>query len=137
MPDIENSRKTAAKGAEWVTVKQLKNSWKNIRNTPDILKPEFFEQFTLKTRTSLNKSQDTQPPLTPRQGMYYREVECQTPACSTTPNSCSTGSALWEFFRTSAALQGKWPWQGGCLVKNPLKAVNICSFRSFPLKSPP
>ena len=33
MPDIENSRKTAEKGAEWVTVKQPKNSRKNTRNT--------------------------------------------------------------------------------------------------------
>ena len=33
MPDIENSRKTAEKGAEWVTVKQPKNSRKNSRNT--------------------------------------------------------------------------------------------------------
>ena len=29
----KNSRKTAQKGAEWVTVKQPKNSWKNTRNT--------------------------------------------------------------------------------------------------------
>ena len=33
MPDIENSRKTAEKGAEWVTVNQPKNSRKNTRNT--------------------------------------------------------------------------------------------------------
>ena len=33
MPDIENSRKTAERGAEWVTVKQPKNSRKNSRNT--------------------------------------------------------------------------------------------------------
>ena len=33
MPDIENSRKTAEKGAERVTVKQPKNSRKNSRNT--------------------------------------------------------------------------------------------------------
>ena len=33
MPDIENSRKTAEKGAEWVKVKQPKNSRKNSRNT--------------------------------------------------------------------------------------------------------
>ena len=33
MPDIENSRKTAEKGAEWVTVKQPRNSRKNTRNT--------------------------------------------------------------------------------------------------------
>ena len=33
MPDIENSRNTAEKGAEWVTVKQPKNSRKNTRNT--------------------------------------------------------------------------------------------------------
>ena len=31
MPDIENSRKTAENGAEWVTVKQPKNSRKNSR----------------------------------------------------------------------------------------------------------
>ena len=35
MPDIENSRKTAEKGAEWVTVKQPKNSRKNSRKTPE------------------------------------------------------------------------------------------------------
>ena len=33
MPDIGNSRKTAEKGAERVTVKQPKNSRKNSRNT--------------------------------------------------------------------------------------------------------
>ena len=33
MPDIEHSQKTAEKGAEWVTVKQPKNSPKNTRNT--------------------------------------------------------------------------------------------------------
>ena len=33
MLDIENSRETAEKGAEWVTVKQPKNSRKNSRNT--------------------------------------------------------------------------------------------------------
>ena len=33
MPDIENSRETAEKGTEWVTVKQPKNSRKNSRNT--------------------------------------------------------------------------------------------------------
>ena len=34
MPDIENSRKTAEKGAEWVTVKQPKNSWKKRPKHP-------------------------------------------------------------------------------------------------------
>ena len=34
MPDIENSRKTAEKGAEWVTIKQPKNSLKNVK-TPE------------------------------------------------------------------------------------------------------
>ena len=34
---------------------------------------------------------------------------CQTPARSTSPNSCSTGPALWEFFRKNAVLQGKSP----------------------------
>ena len=33
MPNTENSRKTAEKGAEWVTVKQPKNSRKNSQNT--------------------------------------------------------------------------------------------------------
>ena len=33
MPDIENSRKTAKKGAKWVTVKQPTNSRENSRNT--------------------------------------------------------------------------------------------------------
>ena len=33
MPDIENSRKAAKKGAKWVTVKQPKNSRKNSRKT--------------------------------------------------------------------------------------------------------
>ena len=33
MPDIETAEKTAEKGAEWVTVKQPKNSRKNSRNT--------------------------------------------------------------------------------------------------------
>ena len=35
------------------------------------------------------------------------------PVRSTSPNSCSTGPALWEFFRKSAALQGKSPWRTG------------------------
>ena len=35
------------------------------------------------------------------------------PARSTSPNSCSTGPALWEFFRKSAVLQGKRPWRTG------------------------
>ena len=30
---------------------------------------------------------------------WTTEVECQTPARSTSPTSCSTGPALWEFFR--------------------------------------
>ena len=34
MPDIENSRKTAEKGAEWVTVKQAKNSRKKQPKHP-------------------------------------------------------------------------------------------------------
>ena len=33
LPNLENSRKTAEKGAEWVTAKQPKNSRKNSRNT--------------------------------------------------------------------------------------------------------
>ena len=32
---------------------------------------------------------------------------------STSPHSCSTGPALWEFFRKSAVLQGKRPWRTG------------------------
>ena len=46
---------------------------------------------------------NTQPPLTPAQGLDYR-VECQTPARS-------TNQTLWEFFRKSAVLQGKGPWR--------------------------
>ena len=41
------------------------------------------------------------PPLTPSRA-WTTEVECQTPAHSTNPNSCSTGPALWEFSRKSA-----------------------------------
>ena len=33
MPDIENSRKTAEKGEEWLAAKQPKNSRKNSRNS--------------------------------------------------------------------------------------------------------
>ena len=49
---------------------------------------------------------------------WTTEVECQLPARSTSPNSCSTGLALWEFFRKKAphyrakgpGVQGKrWP----------------------------
>ena len=55
-------------------------------------------------------SQDMQPP----QGRSWTtEVECQTPARSTNPNSWSPGPALWEFFRKSAVLQGKRPWRAG------------------------
>ena len=42
MPDIENSRKTAEKGAEWVTVKQPKNSRENSRNTRKTVKTAVF-----------------------------------------------------------------------------------------------
>ena len=48
MPDIENSRKTAEKGAEWVTVKQPKNSWKNSRNTrktAETLSKQLFREW--------------------------------------------------------------------------------------------
>ena len=44
---------------------------------------------------------------------WTTEAECQTPARSTNPNSCSTGLALWEFFRKSAVLEGKRPWHTG------------------------
>ena len=47
MPDIENSRKTAEKGAEWVTVKQPKNSRKNSRKT---VKTAVFWVFRLFSR---------------------------------------------------------------------------------------
>ena len=43
----------------------------------------------------------------PQGRAWTTEVECQTPARSTSPNSCSTGPALWEFFRKSAVRQGK------------------------------
>ena len=42
MPDIENSRKTAKKGAEWVPVKQPKNSRKNSRNTRKTVETAVF-----------------------------------------------------------------------------------------------
>ena len=42
MPDIENSRKTAEKGAEWVTIKQPKNSRKNSQNTRKTVKTAVF-----------------------------------------------------------------------------------------------
>ena len=45
MPDIENSRKTAEKGAEWVTVKQPKNSRKNSRNTRKTAKKQSKQLF--------------------------------------------------------------------------------------------
>ena len=47
--------------------------------------------------------------LTPNAGLGLQRVECRTPARSTNPNSCSTGPALWEFFRKSAVVQGKGP----------------------------
>ena len=47
MPDIENSRKTAEKGAEWDTVKQPKNSRKNSRNTRKTVKIAVFRVFRL------------------------------------------------------------------------------------------
>ena len=43
MRDIENSRKTAEKGAEWVMVKQPKNSRKNSRNTRKTVKARAVE----------------------------------------------------------------------------------------------
>ena len=45
MPDIEGSRKTAEKGAGWVTVKQPKNSRKNTRNTRKTVKTAVFRVF--------------------------------------------------------------------------------------------
>ena len=42
MHDNENSRKTAEKGAEWVTAKQPKNSLKNTRNTRKTVKTAVF-----------------------------------------------------------------------------------------------
>ena len=44
MPDIENSRKTAEKGAEWVTVKQPKNS-RNTRKTAVLTVFRVFRLF--------------------------------------------------------------------------------------------
>ena len=51
--------------------------------------------------------------LNPKAGAWTTEVECQAPARSTSPNSCSTGPALWEFFRKRAVLQGRRPWHTG------------------------
>ena len=50
MPDIENSRKTAEKGAEWVTVKQPKSSRENSRNTRKTVKTAVFRVFRLFSR---------------------------------------------------------------------------------------
>ena len=50
MPDIENSRKTAEKGAEWVTVKQPKNSRENSRNTRKTAVLTVFRVFRLFSR---------------------------------------------------------------------------------------
>ena len=50
--------------------------------------------------------------LNPKAGLEYRG-RVPTPARCTSPNSCSTGPALWEFFRKSAVLQGKRPWRTG------------------------
>ena len=50
MPDIENSRKTAEKGAEWVTVRQPKNSRENSRNTRRTVKTAVFRVFRLFSR---------------------------------------------------------------------------------------
>ena len=47
MPDIENSRKPAEKGAEWVTVRQPKNSRKNSRNTRKTAALAVFEVLRL------------------------------------------------------------------------------------------
>ena len=49
----------------------------------------------------------------PQGRAWTTEVECQTPAHSTNPNSCSKRLALFEFFRKSAILQGKRPWRTG------------------------
>ena len=49
-----------------------------------------FSGFVTRYATTLNPK---------GRGLWNREVECQTPARSTSPNSCSTGLALWEFFR--------------------------------------
>ena len=54
------------------------------------------------------RSQDTQPPLTPSQGLGLQRQ-------STGPNSCSTGPALWKLFRKSAVLQGKGPGVQGTM----------------------
>ena len=50
MPDSENSRKTAEKGAEWVTVNQPKNSRENSRNTRKTVKTAVFRVFRVFSR---------------------------------------------------------------------------------------
>ena len=47
MPDIENNRKTAEKGAEWVPVKQPKNHQKNSRDTRKTTVLTVFRVFRL------------------------------------------------------------------------------------------
>ena len=47
MPDIENSRKAAEKGAEWLAVEQPKNSLKNSRNTRKTAVLTVFRVFPL------------------------------------------------------------------------------------------
>ena len=70
--------------------------------------PKNPKSSATKTTTWHCSSQDAQPPLPPRRGLDYRG---RVPDAS--PNSCSTGPALWEFFRKSAVLQGKRPWRTG------------------------
>ena len=44
-PTLKTAEKTAEKGAEWVTVKQPKNSRKNSRNTRKTVKTAVFRVF--------------------------------------------------------------------------------------------
>ena len=81
-----------------------------ITKLPIQTRKYLFRSFLRFGQCQALRSQDTQPPLTPS---WTTGVECRTPARSTSPNSCSTGPALWEFFRKSAALQGKRPWRTG------------------------
>ena len=59
-------------------------------------------------------SQDTQPSLTPTQGLESRGRVPDARPRSTNPNSCSRGPALWEFFRKKKKrTTGKRPWNTG------------------------
>ena len=70
-----------------------KGIWPDCTQRPFAPSPNHFGAISLNPAICQDHSFPTQG------GTWTTEVECQTPARSTSSNSCSTGPALWDFFR--------------------------------------